>query len=59
MNDNIFSTKFILSLMILSMLFTLVVLGMFSVEQFAQWVSVIYGTYVAGNVVQKFSPESK
>lgn len=48
------SRKFILSLIILGMLFGLTVAGKLEVGKFVEWVSVIYGTFAVANVAEKF-----
>lgn len=56
--DNLLSTKFLLSLVALSLSFTLVMFDKSSVDLFTNIVYVSLGLYTAANVGQKFIPES-
>lgn len=55
-DTNIFSTKFIFAVLITILGFVLVAIGKVSGQEFLTFAEVVGGTYVLGNVVQKFAP---
>lgn len=54
-NENIYSTKFIMSAVCLLMVFVAFMLNKISSGEFMPFVLGILGTYTAGNVAAKFS----
>ena len=59
MNDNLLSTKFIFAIVVTAMGFVLTLTKQCTVEQWFNFVEIVGGIYVTGNVISKFSPETK
>jgi len=53
-NDNLLSTKFIYAIVALVSGLTLTALGIVSGEEFFKFAEIIGGSYILGNVGQKF-----
>jgi hypothetical protein len=56
-NDNLLSTKFIYAIVALVSGLVLCALGIVSGEEFFKFAEIIGGSYILGNVVQKFIPQ--
>lgn len=55
MNENLTSTKFLISVLCLVFVFAGFIVGKISAETFMPFVLGILGTYTAGNVASKFA----
>jgi hypothetical protein len=59
MDNNLLSTKFILTILVLIMSYVLVFVGKLDAKQWFDVATVAAGLYMGANVVAKFSPDSK
>jgi hypothetical protein len=57
-NQNLTSTKFIFSTIALALTFILVVLGKLAAGEFINFVNILGGTYILGNVASKFADKN-
>jgi hypothetical protein len=57
--DHYLSRKFIYALLAVMMGFILTVMDHVSAESFFNYVQIIGGSYILGNVASKFAPEAK
>lgn len=55
MIEKLGSRKFIISILLLGLIFSLVIVGKVEVEEFLTFASIVTGLYITGNVAQKFS----
>jgi hypothetical protein len=57
--ENLLSTKFILATLIIIGVLILAGMRVLEVDKLLTTIEIIYGSFVAGNVVSKFSSETK
>ena len=55
MNENLISSKFIMSCAILLLSYALVFVGKLDAKSWFEWATAVVGVYATANVVQKFS----
>jgi hypothetical protein len=57
--DNLLSTKFLYAILVTVFGFILTVTGNVPADIFFNFCEIIGGSYILGNVIQKFAPEAK